>query len=186
MLLYQYGIFQTKPFNIRTIGSFIIRFTQTANFFPNKAFTFNSTYWFYSMIIQLHFCFPILQYVHKKHKFGLWIIVIISYIFIILCNSYFSDIGVSLYFNFAGNLPVFIFGMFYARGNFQKKLKEYTILAISFFILGQYFEPIWHFTQISFVLLVLFFLNSFKRISKQPSCPNLYIFQERYPCIYLL
>jgi len=151
LLIYQYILFDFN-FTYRTVVSIFIRVFQVANFIPGKAFALSGTYWFYSLIIQLYLVFPFLLFLSKKNPILLWIVLFITYLFILFTNNFFSSIKLSLYYNFVGNLPVFILGIVFGLNiNLKLPVWIWIILPIAF-IIGQIDEYFWHFTQILFVL----------------------------------
>jgi len=164
LLIYQYVIFD-KEFTIRTLGSVFVRYTLIANWIPGKIFTLSGPYWYYSMIVQLYLLFPLFIVFHKKYKHSLWVIVLVSYIIIFFANTYFSSINMSLYYNFLGNIPVFVFGMILAFNKEWYFKKWMWALSALLFTVGQLNVHLWYFSQIAFVLVALPFIlklyNSF-------------------------
>ena len=154
LLIYQYVIFDME-FTRRTFASVVIRYTQIANWIPGKIFTLSGPYWFYSMIIQLYLLFPLLVIIQKRFKYGLWTVLLITYALLIGTNDYFNSIELSWYYNFLGNLPVFIIGMLMAN---SKKLflpKSLWLISIAVFILSQLNPVLWHLSQVAFVFMTL-------------------------------
>ena len=153
ILIYKYIILS----GLWSMDSFMnlgLRYLLIANWVPGKIFVISGPFWFYSMIFQLYLLFPILLWVNKKNKYALFIIAIISFLFTIYYNSYFVSLKLSLYFNFAGNLPLFILGMLFAHKNeFKLKIVGW-LLFIILFIAGQFFENLWYFSQISFIVIL--------------------------------
>ncbi len=168
LLIYHHVIFD-MPFSYKTIGLVFIRYTMIANWMPNFIWALSGPYWFYSMIIQLYLCFPLLLMLHKKSKYSLWFILIASYVFILITDDFFISIKLNLFYNFIGNLPVFILGIILAVNKTWKYSIWIFILSIFVFILGQFNNYIWYFSQISFTLIVLpiiigFFQNHKKNL----------------------
>jgi len=167
LLVYRHGILG-YPFTYRTIGSVVIRYTLIANLIPGKIFSLNGPFWFYSMIVQLYLLFPFLISLVKKNKASyLWYILIISYIIILTTNSFFTSIHLNLYFNFIGNLPVFILGILFAKNNYFRISIILWVVSLLLFIGGQLNHYLWHFSQITFIIVFLPILlglyNFFKR-----------------------
>ncbi len=160
LLIYQYGIIG-YPFSIRTVGSIIIRYTMISNFIPGKIFTLSGPYWFYSMIIQLYLIFP---YLIKQNTKKLALIFTISYLIILTTNDFFSNLNFSLYYNFLGNLPVFILGILIAQNKFYEISLWKWIIALFIFALGQINVYIWCFSQILFIIISIPLLLKFNTI----------------------
>ena len=154
LVLYQYLILDTQ-ITLRTLREIFIRYTLIANWIPGKVFILSGPFWFYSMIIQLYLCFPLLLKINKKSKYGLWVVMFIAYIIILSTNQYFSSLGLSLYCNFIGNLPVFIIGMISALNREWKYPKWIWIASAGVFLIGQFNVYVWNFSQIAFVLMTV-------------------------------
>lgn len=154
LVLYQYFVLDTQV-TLRTLREIFIRYTLIANWIPGKVFILSGPYWFYSMIIQLYLCFPLLLKTHRKSKYGLWIVMIISYIVILSTNQYLSSLGLSLFCNFIGNLPVFIIGMILALNREWKFSKWIWVASAGVFLIGQFNVYLWSFSQIAFVLMTV-------------------------------
>ncbi|MBI3258627.1 MAG: acyltransferase [Ignavibacteriae bacterium] len=154
LVLYQYLVLDTQV-TIRTLREIFIRYTLIANWIPGKVFILSGPFWFYSMIIQLYLCFPLLLKLHRKSKYGLWIVMIISYLIILSTNQYFSSVGLSLYYNFIGNLPVFILGMILALNREWKYPIWIWMTSVAVFIIGQSNVYFWSFSQVAFVLMTV-------------------------------
>jgi peptidoglycan/LPS O-acetylase OafA/YrhL len=160
LLIYQ-NILLDFEYSVRTLASVFIRYTLIANWIPGKIFTLSGPFWFYSMIIQLYFIFPLFVKLHRKNKYALNAFLLISLLFTICTNPFFSSIDLSLYYNFLGNVPVFILGMIFA---FNKNLilnKWSTLLFGALFTFGQFYEFSWYFSQISFVMITLHLILKF-------------------------
>ncbi len=169
LIIYKYVIFKTE-FTTETVKDIVLRYTLIANFVPGKVFVLSGPYWFYSMIVQLYLCFPLLMWLHKKRKYGLWVVLVASCIFILLTNDYFSSMKLSLYYGFVGNLPVFVIGMLFAlKGQaLTNKPKLVVILSFIVFGLGQFTPFFWHFTQLAFILFsVPLLMKLYKYLSSQ-------------------
>ena len=147
--------------NIKSLGSFILRLTPIINFIPGKALNISGPFWFYSMIMQLYLLFIPLIYFKKKNIFYPILFVILCLTLTITTNNFFHNYGVSLYYTFIGNIAVFFLGIITASSpkvstafNNWSKLLAY-ILALVIFYLGQKNEYLWHFSQISFLVIIL-------------------------------
>lgn len=147
--------------SLKSLASFILRLTPIVNFIPIKALNISGPFWFYSMIIQLYLLFIPLIYFKKRNILYPTIFVLFCFIITITTNNYFYSNGVSLYYTFIGNISVFFLGIISASlpitfifSNIWKRLLTY-IFALIIFYWGQKNEYIWHFTQVSFLILIL-------------------------------
>jgi peptidoglycan/LPS O-acetylase OafA/YrhL len=154
LLIYQYVIFDMQ-FTVRSAAALFIRYTQIANFIPGKHLALSGPYWFYSMIIQLYLCFPLLLSIQKRSSYGLWIIMAVSYLAIFLTSNFFLSYQISLYANFVGNLPVFLLGMILADTKKQNFSVWLWILSVIIFIAGQFVIYFWYFSQIASAIIVI-------------------------------
>lgn len=158
LLLYRYLILD-HDFTIRTVGSVFVRYTLIANWIPGKIFTLSGPYWFFSMIVQLYLLFPLLLRIRKKFKFGLGIIAIVSYVLVLLTNDYFSTLGLSLFYNFLGHLPVFVVGMILAFRKTWNFNIWYWLMFTALFIAGQFNAQLWAFSHLAFVFVFIPFVK---------------------------
>ncbi len=144
-----------------TLKTVFLRLTLLANWIPERVFSLTGPYWFYSMIVQLYLCFPILLVINRKYKYGLWIVLILAFTFTYIANPYFLSFELSLYYNFIGNLPVFVLGIILAYNSNYRFPKWLWILSLIIFIVGQFNISFWYFSPITFVLvsipIILFF-----------------------------
>ena len=154
LLAYQVA-FSDFEITTRTLAAVLIRISLVANWIPDKVFSLSGPYWFYSMIVQLYILFPLLLVIVKKHKQGLWYIMLACYVIVIAFNSQLSATDRSLYYNFIGNLPVFILGIMMAHNIHFQIRKSVWVLAVLVFIAGQFNNYLWSFSQITFLLISL-------------------------------
>ncbi|MCB9250871.1 MAG: acyltransferase [Flavobacteriales bacterium] len=154
--LYLYQCFLLDyNFGLSDLKDFVLRYTLIANFIPGKIFSLSGPYWFYSMVVQLYLLFPFLIYLDKKNKSSLWIVALMAILFTLIFNEYFAAHKLSLYYNFMGNLPVFIFGIIMASRK-EIVFKPYIwLIAAILFSLGQFNVYFWYFSQLSFLILIL-------------------------------
>jgi len=143
------------PFSFEYIYDVVFRLTLVANFIPGKQLSISGPFWFYSLIIQLYICFYFLIKYFKNNTKILWGILGLSYGTIFLFQPYMLEKNLSLYFNFVGNLPVFVLGIILAINAFDFRKLPWAIwfLALGFFILGQWQVYFWYFSQLIFVLI---------------------------------
>lgn len=177
LFVYNYIIFRME-FTQSTALDFLLRVTLVANFIPGKLFVLNGPFWFYSLIVQLYFCFPILIYFQRKNKYNLIMIAIAAIILIFSFNQYLSTKDFSLYSVFIGHLPVFIFGIFYAlNGNkINKSFKWLVPLSIMFFVLGLFNVYFWYLSYMTFIIIFLAAFLYLKKYKKPKVITNFFIF----------
>ena len=164
LFFYKYIIFGLEITN-ETAIDFLLRYTLIANFIPGKLFVLNGPFWFYSLIVQLYFCFPVLLFLLKKRVFNIVIVAFIALVLIFLLNDYLSYQNFSLYSIFVGNLPIFIFGMVYSLHGkaIAKHFKWIVPLAIVLFSLGLYNMYFWYLSYMIFIVIVLALFNLLKK-----------------------
>lgn len=155
LLFYQF-ILLGVPFAVKTLGLFAIRYTLLANIIPGKAFTLCGPHWFYSMIVQLYLLFPLLLKAHRRHKHALKFIMGTTLLLLIFTNDFASSNRLSLYYNFPGNLPVFLFGMIVATtSGISSPRWLWMSMAVVLFVVGQFSAVLWYFTPLAFVVMVV-------------------------------
>lgn len=151
--------FKNYQFGFRSLGTIILRLSPVVNWIPKKALGVSGPFWFYSMILQLYLLFYPILYLKKTRKVYFYIVVFSLFITTIFTNNFFSSNDISLYYNFVGNITVFSIGIVVA---FSKKsistisiINKFAIyfLAIIIFITGQFNNVLWHFTQVSFLII---------------------------------
>ncbi|WP_299885793.1 acyltransferase [uncultured Lacinutrix sp.] len=168
LFVYKYLIFRVE-FTQATAIDFFLRFTLLANFIPGKMFVLNGPFWFYSLIVQLYFCFPILINLFKRSIYNLLFVAFIALILIFCLNDYLSYQNFSLYSIFVGHLPIFIFGMLYAQYApiINKQFVWLVPLSIVLFVLGLYNLYFWYLSYMTFIIIVLA-LYTFLKKYKSP------------------
>lgn len=166
LVIYNVGIGE-KEFSLFFLKDILLRYFLIANWIPGKIFLLTGPFWFYSMIFQLYFCLPLLIKFNARYKNGLYLIIFLIYIFIVFFNEYFINIGLNLNYNFIGNLPVFILGIISTEKNilFNNSfiLKIFIVIA---FLLGQFFQFFWFFSQAIFVIFAVPLIVKFSQLNK--------------------
>ena len=161
VLLIYNNLLLDNQITLETLKTVFFRLSLVANWIPERVFSLTGPFWFYSMIVQLYLCFPILLLINRKHKYGLWVVLILSFLFTYIANPYFLSFDLSLYYNFIGNLPVFVLGVILAYNSTYRFPKWLWVVALIIFILGQFNNYLWHFSPMTFVLIavpaILFF-----------------------------
>ena len=154
-ILYNLLVFG-RSMNLIYFRDIFLQLTFLNNFVPGFIFRLNGPWWFYSVIVQLYLVFPLLTSIHKKYQqYGLYIIF---FIWIILNAVWYEPLlaaGINPYYTFAGHLPVFVLGLIWAR---QKQLSlniPVMLLATVIFVLGNYYQVFWYFSQAAVVILLV-------------------------------
>ncbi len=163
------------PFDTNAALDILYNVTLTSNWIPEKWYALSGPFWFYSMIVQLYIIFYFLVKWVKTNTKALWLVLVLSYVFIFITGSYFEDIKLSLYLNFMGNLPVFVLGMILAKTNFNFNKTSVLLwgLALVVFVLGQFNHYFWYLSQLSIVIVVIPLFLKLKQVVK---CNKLSIF----------
>lgn len=91
----------------------------TNNFFPDRLFSVNGPWWFFSLIIQLYILFIPLYRFLKKGKMNIFCIFYI-YLVMAVFILYFGETVIEFYANFGGHLPEFAMGIYIAL--YEKEL----------------------------------------------------------------
>ncbi|MGB1210949.1 peptidoglycan/LPS O-acetylase OafA/YrhL [Lacinutrix venerupis] len=177
LFIYNYLIFK-QEFNSNDAINFLLRFTLLANLIPKKVFVLNGPFWFYSLIVQLYLLFPFLISLLKKNPRILYIISVIAFIVVFLFNEQLSHINFSLYYNFVGHLPVFIFGIIYAvKGNvISTYLKWMALTALIIIVLSFYNRYFWYLSGLSVLILFLYLFTYFKKYNFSKKVLNFIIY----------
>lgn len=123
---------------------------------PGKALVAVGPWWFYSMIFQFYLIFSGLLWIYKKYKGqGLIILSIVFYVFVIIVNPMLRPLKLNLLQTVFGHIPEFCFGIWVAsRKDFRINILVYLI-ALLVFAFGNYFRPIWHFSHLAAIVVIL-------------------------------
>ena len=155
-------------FNPATVKSLLLKLTLLFNFIPGEALAVTGPFWFFSLIVQLYLLFPLL--IKLKRKFTEDILLIpgvISLLLTLFLNNYFNSVDVSLYVTFVGHLPVFCLGIYFAYKPVIRLPNVFILVALAVFALGNRYENVWYFSNISVTIILLaFFLFLFQFIDK--------------------
>jgi peptidoglycan/LPS O-acetylase OafA/YrhL len=156
LLVYKFIIFNNE-LNSEVFIDFILRYTLLANLIPKEVFVLNGPFWFYSMIVQLYLLFPLLLFIIKKNIKYLYLIAVLTFLIVLVFNQHLSGLNFSLFYNFIGHLPVFVFGIVYAfKGDLiNKHLKWMSFVAIIILGLSIYNIYFWHLSYLAFLVLFL-------------------------------
>jgi len=151
----------------KTLLSVIARFSIIVNWIPERAKMISGPYWFFSMIFQLYLLFPLL--VNLKNKATAYLsLTVLCYALICLFEPYFVSLDSSLYYNFVGNLPVFLLGIFMREVKNSILFSKMLFFAsIVLFIVGQYNLYFWYISQVTFTIFCIpILLQVYRRFKK--------------------
>jgi peptidoglycan/LPS O-acetylase OafA/YrhL len=123
---------------------------------PGKALSAVGPWWFYSMIFQFYLLFPLLLWVNNRFRAkGLILIAILSYVLLIIFNPVLLKFKLNILNTAIGHLPEFCFGIWLAgKKDFKVHFAVYLV-ALSVFILGNYFKPVWYFSHLAAMIVLL-------------------------------
>lgn len=145
-----------KSFNLIYFRDILLQLTFLNNFIPDFIFRLNGPWWFYSVIVQLYLIFPLLVLIHKRfRKYGLLILFFFWIILNALLYKTLLEAGLNTYYTFAGHLPVFLLGLIWAGQKHTGINLPLVIIAAIIFVLGNYYEPFWYFSQAAVVILMV-------------------------------
>lgn len=119
-------------------------------------------WWFFGLIFHLYLLFPLLFKLFEKNNINvLLIIAIICIVFTYFCvYNLMPNVGIYVFMNAPGYLPVFILGMWLARNPGRKISNITIIIALIIFMLGNFYKAFFPFTflSIGFLTISLVFL----------------------------
>ncbi len=153
--------------NEEKIGEFLfycfLRLTLTSNFFPNQSFNPCGPWWFYSMIVQFYILFPLM--LKMLRKYGIEIFALLSLITIaieITWNDQLIEKGWFIKTTILGHLPIVSLGLYFGH---KKNFAIHPLIFICscfVFVLGFYSKILWHFSQVSIAVIILFLYMELK------------------------
>jgi peptidoglycan/LPS O-acetylase OafA/YrhL len=127
-----------------------------SNFIPGQALMPVGPWWFLPFIIQVYLLYPILLKGYRKYGYTLLVLVsLASLLGEWLINPYLILHGTNINHMVFGHLPVVCLGIVLAVQKAIKISTEYTLLALSLFVLGNFNQYIWMVADISFTILFL-------------------------------
>lgn len=167
-----------KALNLVFFRDVLLQLTFLNNFVPGFIFRLNGPWWFYSVIVQLYLLFPLLVNINKKFpRYGFPVLFLTWFTLNAICYQPILDAGLNTYYTFAGHLPVFLLGMMLAR---REKIGLHTavmLLSIVVFVLGNFFEIFWYFSQAAVVFILVYMISFWpKKISMRGSLRKLVVF----------
>jgi len=142
--------------NKKLLFDFAAQLSLLSTVIPGKALVGVGPWWFYSMIFQFYLIFPGLLWIYKKYKGrGLIILSIAFYVLLIFANPMLRQLKLNLLNTAFGHIPEFCFGIWVAsRKEFKINILVYTGVFLVF-VLGNYFRPVWHFSHLAAMLVIL-------------------------------
>lgn len=138
------------------LGS-LLRLSLLSNLVPTKSFDIVGPWWFYSMIAQFYFVFPLLR--KWLNRYGIWplaVLSVASWIVQILFTAKLNALGWSLNTLVIGHLPVFSLGLALAKYKNLPMPWWLFLGACVLFYVGNLVMPAWVFSQISITFILLY------------------------------
>ena len=156
MLVMLIWIFGLQLPRLAVLKSILIKFTLLHGFIPNEALSISGPWWFFSVIVQLYALFPLLLLVLRKT--GPNALLVIAFLFIgisMTLDLFASTAGLSVYFTFIGQLPVFSLGLYFAAKPQIKISASILILAIVVFSFGNVNQYAWYLSFVAITIILL-------------------------------
>lgn len=150
------------------LRSMMLKLVFAQTFVPGETMSINGPWWFFSLILELYIFFPLLYKAIKKYDFKAFAaITIASYIIVIpVLNSWHPQGGITIMQHCIAHFPEFCLGIYLGR---KEQLSVNTwafLLALTVFILGNFFKGFFPFTHLSITYIFIYIIA--KTISWQP------------------
>ena len=138
------------------IKSILLKLTLIYGFIPNEALSISGPWWFFSLIVQLYAVFPFLLWLLRKAGANSLLIVLSLFIGISMALDLFIEIpGMSVYFTFIGQLPVFALGLYFSVKGQIKISTTILLMALVIFSLGNVNQYAWYFSFLAITLIMV-------------------------------
>ena len=150
-------MFQLKILpGLSIIKSMLLKLTLVYGFLPNEALSISGPWWFFSLIVQLYAVFPFLLWLLRKAGANSLLIVLSLFIGISMALDLFIEIpGMSVYFTFIGQLPVFALGLYFSVKGQIKISTTILLMALVIFSLGNVNQYAWYFSFLAITLIMV-------------------------------
>lgn len=145
------------------LGS-LLRLSLLSNLVPGKSFDIVGPWWFYSMIVQFYFVFPLLRNVFNKYGIlPLAILSIASWILQLFFTSKLNALGWTFNTLVIGHLPLFCLGL--VLGKYRNLKMPWAVFAGAclLFYLGNLSMAGWVLSQVSITLIFLYLYRLLKK-----------------------
>lgn len=159
--LFQFGLYilrpNTFPFQLLSmVKGTIARLSLLSNITPGRVFILCGPWWFFSLIFQLYFLFPLLFRLSNKALLIVSATVLIMQLGLL---GFFHAGGTVEYlrYNFFGHLPEFCLGIYFAKNKEAKVSLTVFLIAVLIFSIGCINQYFWIFTFPAVPIMVLFF-----------------------------
>ena len=154
MLSFIFHYHKFPPFD--ELKSYLLKFTLLYGFIPNEAESVSGPWWFFSAIVQLYAFFPLLLWVLRKSGANALLVIAFVFIGISMFLDLFIEIpGISVYYTFIGQMPVFSLGLYFAAQSQIKIPKSIFILSIILFAFGNVNQYAWYFSFLAITIILL-------------------------------
>lgn len=122
----------------------------------SRIFSFVGPWWYFSLALQLYLIFPFLYYIVEKYSIkGLLTAIALSYVLIYLLLPLETSHQFPIFGNFTGHLPEFLLGIGLAHIKSIRISVPIIILALTVFILSNFFMLFFPFSFFSITILWL-------------------------------
>lgn len=140
--------------NWRSLG---LKFVFASNFMGNEWYTICGPWWFFGLIIQLYLFFPLFYKLIRKHGLSAFVTLsLVSYAYLYIC-AYTRLVDNSINLKcFIGHTPEFCLGILLACKNEIKGDISVFILAITSFVLGNFYKWAFLLTFLSVAYISVF------------------------------
>lgn len=133
---------------------------------PDEGVSINGPWWFFSLIIQLYFLFPLLfKWFRKWGWKAFWVVCAVCYGMIFLFRYVWNlHHGNLLMMNAPGHLPEFCLGILLAFSKDKKISVAWLLLAVAVFCLGNFFGAFNPFTFLALTVMAVFAYQGLKSL----------------------
>lgn len=145
----------------------LLRLSFVSNFIPGHSLSVVGPWWFYSMIVQFYFVFPLLR--KWFNRYGVLLLLFVSLVGWALINLFLyrlSATGIDPMALVIGHLPVFCFGMLLAKYKSRPMPVGIFIVACLVFLLANFYMKAWLFSRVSVIILFLYAYVFLKKTAK--------------------
>ena len=155
---YSYGLLGPIKVIYWNLDSILLKLTLLSNFVPGQSLSPVGPWWFIPFIAQFYVIFPLLLKVNIRYGAkSLLLIAMIS----VLLNYFFDLWGIfNLNFTVIGHLPVLCLGMYLAGKEDTPKISLLAVITIlAIYVLGNLSPLLWWLNNLSFLMLMMVFLQ---------------------------
>lgn len=133
------------------------RIVLVSNFIPGQELNIVGPWWFVSFIFQFYLGYHLLLKLYSRWgRAGLLALSAAAIIFSVVTDAKIGDVNV--YYTVIGHLPVICLGIYLAKHDISglRIPKSLFFLALSIFMLGNYFKLFWYVSHLTFLVMLLY------------------------------